>query len=136
MFDILTRNRNRDFYDSFFDDFLPDAYEGKLMKVDIRESDTAYILDIEIPGVKKEDIRLITNDDILTINVKREELMTDNNEKYLRKERKFGSMSRSFTIKDIDKDNISAKYLDGILSVNIPKITEATLDRTRTINIE
>ena len=136
MFDILTRNRNRDFYDSFFDDFLPDAYEGKLMKVDIRESDTAYILDIEIPGVKKEDIRLITNDDILTINVKREELMTDNNEKYLRKERKFGSMSRSFTIKDIDKDNISAKYLDGILSVNIPKITEATLDRTRTINIK
>lgn len=136
MLDLITRNRHRDFYDSFFSDFFPDNYDGKLMKVDIRENDEAYFLDVEVPGVKKENIKIITNDDILTINVKREENETDNNEKYIRKERKFGSMSRSFTIRDIDKDNITAKYSEGMLYIRIPKLTEEQVDKTRTINIE
>ncbi len=136
MFDIITRNRNKDFYDSIFSDFFPESYNGSLMKADIRENETGYFLDIEIPGTKKEDIKLITNDDILTINVKREETLTADNEKYIRKERKYGSMSRSFTIRDIDRDNISAKYVNGVLHVFLPKIKEEELDRTRTINIE
>lgn len=136
MLDIITRKNYHDFYDSFFADFFPESYNGKIMKVDIREDESAYYLDVEVPGVKKENIKLITNDDILTINVKREENLTSNNEKYLRKERKFGSFSRSFTIRDIDKDNIRAKYHEGMLYVTIPKLTEEALDKTRTIDIE
>jgi len=133
MLDIIKKDSNREFYDSFFSDFLPEGYDGKLMRVDIRENDYAYYLDVEVPGVKKENIKLITNDDILTINIKREE---SNNDNYIRRERKLGSMSRSFTIREIDKDNISAKYSEGMLYICIPKLTEEDLDKTRTINID
>lgn len=136
MLDIITRKRNQDLYDSFFNDFFPDNYDGKMMKVDIRENENHYFLDVEIPGVKKENIKLIVNDDILTINIKREEQLSDANEKYIRKERRFGSMSRSFTIRDIDKDNITAKYLNGVLHISLPKLTEEELDRTKTISID
>ncbi len=136
MLDIITKNRNHDFYDQFFSDFYPDSYDGRLMKVDIRENEESYMLDVEIPGVRKEDIRLITNDDILTINVKRDEIETDRNDKFIRRERKFGSMSRSFTIRDIDQDNIYAKYQNGVLHVLLPKISQEQYERTRTIKID
>jgi len=135
MLDIISRNRNKD-YDSFFSDFFPEGFDGKIMKVDVRENENAYMLDIEIPGVQKEDIKLITNDDILTINVKREDNISSTNDKYIRKERKFGSMSRSFTIRDIDNERINAKYENGVLYVSLPKITQAQLDRTKMINID
>ena len=136
MFDIVNRTRNKDFYDSFFNDFFSDAYEGKMMKVDIRDQEQVFILDAEIPGVRKEDIKILTNDDMLTINVKREEKSSSGNEKYLRKERKFGSFSRTFTIRDIDKENINARYTDGILTVTLPKLSGEEHVRTKIIKID
>ena len=123
MFDIVNRTRNKDFYDSFFNDFFSDAYEGKMMKVDIRDQEQVFILDAEIPGVRKEDI-------------KREEKSFTGNEKYLRKERKFGSFSRTFTIRDIDKENINARYTDGILTVTLPKLSGEEHVRTKIIKID
>ncbi len=134
MFDTITRKRDQDYYDNLLSDY--ENYDGKLMKVDIKETNTYYVLDVEIPGVQKEDIRLITNDDILTINVKKEESINSSNEKYVRQERKFGSMSRSFTIRDIDQDSINAKYENGVLYITLPKVSEEQLNHVKTINIE
>lgn len=128
MFDVISNKKNnRDMLDinNFFSEFFPDNFfpnfEGKLMKVDIKENNEAYIFEVEIPGANKEDINLIINEDIITINVTTKSNVAEEKENYIRRERKFGSMSRSFSIPNINKDNINAKYVNGLLHISLPK---------------
>ena len=95
-------------------------------KTDIRETENAYVLDAELPGFSKEDIHAEVRNGYLTIHA---EHKTENEEKdeknnYLRRERSYGSFTRSFDLDGINSDEISASYKDGILTLTLPKATQ------------
>ena len=112
-----------------FDDIFGDSFfkkEDKMMKTDIRETDNGYIIDVDLPGYKKENIKIDVTDGYLTISAKMTQKNTeDNNGKYVRRERFFGECSRSFYVGEAVEDlDIKAKFQNGILSLEIPKIDE------------
>ncbi|MFZ7103589.1 MAG: Hsp20/alpha crystallin family protein [Peptococcaceae bacterium] len=113
-------------WDDFFrDGMLPALYTGgSQMRVDIRETEKEFILEAELPGVKKENVHLEVTADRLLILVREEEEKEENRSSYLRKERRFTALSRSFAITNIAQDKISAKMENGILTVTLPKAAE------------
>lgn len=92
-------------------------------RTDIRDDGDKYVMESELPGFDKEDIKLDINGSQLTIAA---EHSTSNDEKddkgnYIRRERKFGSYKRSFDISDVEAEAISAEYKNGILTIELPK---------------
>ncbi|AAM73188.1 MAG TPA: Hsp20/alpha crystallin family protein [Chlorobaculum sp.] len=91
-------------------------------KVDISEDEKAIYLSADIPGVKKEDVKVSIEDDVISISAERTQEEEEKKKNYHRVERSWGSLSRSFTIGDnVDSDNITANYDNGVLKVVIPK---------------
>lgn len=89
---------------------------------DIRETDNEYLVSAELPGVNKEDINLEYGNNNLIIKAIRQEIHDDSRENYIRKERSYGEVSRSFYLENVNKDGIRAKYDNGVLKVILPKI--------------
>ncbi|MCX7842071.1 MAG: Hsp20/alpha crystallin family protein [Clostridia bacterium] len=106
------------FNDSFFPGFFPSEAS---MRADIRETEKEYIVEVEIPGAKKEEVKLELRDDVLTVAVERNEEISDERENYIRKERRFGSYSRSFYVENVKNEAVTARYENGVLSVILPK---------------
>ena len=94
-------------------------------RTDIKKQDGNYILEAELPGFKKEDISIDIDKDGLTISAehKSEENEDDKDKGFIRRERYYGSYSRSFNIKGINADAISASYNDGVLTLTMPEKT-------------
>lgn len=113
-------------FDEFFNDSLFPAISsvGASMRADIRETEKEYIIDAEIPGVRKEDIKLDLRDDVLTISVEQNEQINEERDNFIRKERRFGSVSRSFYVDNVKPEGVAAKYENGILTINLPKNDE------------
>jgi HSP20 family molecular chaperone IbpA len=119
-------------FDDFFDDFARPARSAaryssptaSVMKTDIREHENGFELDIDLPGYKKEDVKAQLKDGYLTISA---ESKQDNDEKdekgkFIRRERYYGTCSRSFYVgEDITEDDIKAKFENGILKISVPK---------------
>ena len=116
----------RDF-DLFGDDFFRDDFfkseKNNLMKTDIKETENSYILDIDLPGYKKEDIKVDLTDGYLTINAKTSNEKEDKEKgKFVRRERFMGECSRSFYVgEDIKEEEIKASFKNGILNLEVPK---------------
>ena len=113
----------RDF-DLFGDDFFRDDFfkgeKNNLMKTDIKETENNYILDIDLPGYKKEDIKVDITDGYLTINAKTSnEKKEEEKGKFVRRERFTGECSRSFYV---GEDEIKASFKNGILNLEVPKV--------------
>lgn len=127
----------RNVFDDFFNDsFLPGFFTaGHPIKADIRETEKEYVIDAEIPGVKKEDIKLELRDDTLVIAVERNEQVNEERENYIRKERRYGSYSRCFYVENVRNEDVAAKYNDGILTVTLPKSAE-TREKEHRIEIQ
>ncbi|HNZ51022.1 MAG TPA: Hsp20/alpha crystallin family protein, partial [Bacilli bacterium] len=111
---------------SAFDDLFNSPWTSNfsnIMRTDIRDEEKHYALDVEVPGFTKDDIKISLENGYLTIEATKEESKEnkDNQGNYLRRERHCGSCSRSFYIGDIKKENISANFKDGILTLTIPK---------------
>lgn len=122
--------------DSMFGDFFNDsAFMGlNGIKADVRENEKEFIIEAEIPGVKKEDIKLELKDDRLTISVEKNEETKEEKDNYIRRERRYGSCSRSFYVENVKHEDVSAKYENGILSVVLPKSEVKKIDSR--INIQ
>ncbi len=138
--ELTTRNGMLDFrniFDDFFSDsFLPGFFTvTNQMKADIRENEKEYVIEAEIPGAKKEDIKLELRDDTLTIGIERSEQTDEEKENYIRKERRYGSFSRSFYVENVRNEDVAAKYNDGILTVTLPKSKE-TKEKHHRIEIQ
>lgn len=132
-------NKPFNLFDSFLanfynDAFMPSFYSGQ-MKVDIKENEKNYIIEAELPGIKKEDIGIALDNNLLTISVEQKVEVNEENEHYIRKERRYGTTRRSFAVDNIDEDKISAKYENGILSLVLPK-KNPTARKTNRINIQ
>lgn len=98
-----------------------------VMKTDIKESEDGFELHIDLPGYKKEDVQAELKDGYLTITATRkvEENKEDDKGKFVRRERYFGTSSRSFYVGEtVEQEDIKAKINDGILTVFIPKLEE------------
>ena len=92
-------------------------------KTDIRDDGDKYVMESELPGFEKEDIKLDINGTYLTISAEHSTTNEKKDDKgnYIRKERSFGSYKRSFDITDVDENAISAEYKNGILIIDLPK---------------
>lgn len=94
--------------------------------VDIAESDDLYHVNIELPGVKKEDVLITLESNILTIKGEKNQESQEKQKDYHRVERSYGAFQRSFSLPTVAKaDKIDAVYNNGILSISIPKAEEA-----------
>lgn len=142
------------FGENLFDDFMDDAFErnffggrnplyGKhsknLMKTDVKETETGYELDIDLPGFKKDEISAHLEDGYLTVSAAKgvDKDEKDNEGRYIRRERYSGSMTRSFYIgNSVTEEDIKAKYEDGILSLSIPKKDPKAVEAKKYIAIE
>ena len=92
-------------------------------KTDIRDTGDAYVLEADLPGMKKEDIHIDIDGDRLSISAERSAVKEEKDENggYVRCERSYGSFSRSFDISGIRGEDISAAYADGVLTLTLPK---------------
>lgn len=108
--------------DSLFKGWHLSAFGGcDIMKTDIKETEKEYIVEAELPGFDKNDIKLELNDDMLTIQVQKDEQNNEESDNYIRKETRRSYANRSFHVENIRKDDITAKYENGILRVVLPK---------------
>lgn len=103
------------------------------LKTDIKDEGDKYILAADMPGFNKEDIKLDIDADVLTVSAERhsEHEEKDKMGKYIRCERSYGQYSRSFDLSGVNTDNISAKYENGVLTLELPKKTEKETARRR-----
>ncbi|PWW82737.1 MULTISPECIES: Hsp20/alpha crystallin family protein [Prosthecochloris] len=91
-------------------------------RVDVSEDEKTIYIDADMPGVKKDDVKISMDEDILTINAERTHEEEEKKKDYHRIERSYGSMSRSFTVgENVDTDNIEASYDNGVLHIVLPK---------------
>ena len=127
----------RDFFGSHNPVFGKHA--KNLMLTDIRETDTSYELDVDLPGFKKEDIKAQVENGYLTISAAKgvEKKEDDKKGQYIRQERFSGACSRSFYVGDnVTEQDITAKFEDGILKLSIPKKDQQQVETKKYIAIE
>lgn len=124
---LMPRKDTLDLFDDIFGENFLSKFDTNMMRTDIRESDNGYIIDVDLPGYKKENIKVDVTDGYLNISAKMDDEEDDSKKgKYVRRERYYGECSRSFYIgDDIKTDDVKASFKNGILSLNIPKKTEA-----------
>ena len=143
MFELVpyTRKRNVTFYNPF--DELEDMqrrFFGETavrdFKTDIRDEGEHYLLEADLPGFKKEDISVNIEGDTLTIRAERSENTEEKDSKgnYIKRERSYGSFSRSFDLTGIRVEDIAAAYENGVLKLTLPKKQE-TLPTSRRLEI-
>tara|TARA_R110002050_G_scaffold1281_1_gene9129 strand:- start:15890 stop:16327 length:438 start_codon:yes stop_codon:yes gene_type:complete len=145
---MSTVNRNVVSIPSFMNElFKPDWLGGsevlndKIPAVNIKENDASFVLELAVPGRKKEDFKIEIDNDLLTISTEsKNETSNEKVEdsiKYTRKEFSFSSFKRAFTLPEtVNIDKIEAGYEDGILSFKLPKKEEALPKPKRLIEIE
>lgn len=94
--------------------------------LDLVESNGSLVFRADVPGIKPEEIKIELEDDVLTISGEHEETKEQKDEHYVRRERRYGSFSRSMRVPSgIDSDTIEASCHDGVLEVKVPKPAEA-----------
>ena len=142
------------FSENLFDDFFGDdwmrfpVWSGRdplygkhaknLMKTDVRETEHTYEVDVDLPGFKKDEIKLDLKDGYLTISAAKglDKDEKDKEGKYIRQERYAGACSRSFYVGDVETKDVSARYEDGILKISLPKEAKKELPASSAIAIE
>jgi HSP20 family protein len=105
----------------FFDMEFPFKGEMTLPSVNIKETEKEFILEMAAPGLERKDFKIEVENNVLSISAEKEEKKEEKTEDYTRKEFAYNSFSRTFTLPDNVKENIDAKYENGILMIAIPK---------------
>ena len=131
------RNGNwLDIFDEVFDDPFFGEKENKIMKTDLKEKDGKYMLEIDVPGYDKEDIKIELNEGYLTVSAEKNEEKEDKHAKYLKRERFTGMCSRSYYVGDnLKEEDIKASFKNGILSIEFPKEVEKKVEEKKYIPI-
>ena len=130
-----------------FEDFhnmLDDFFSGSVFpsrnllrdtfKIDIEEKEKEYLIEAELPGIRKDEVNLNVEDDYLCISVNRTDEVNHDGKNFIHRERSVSSMNRRVRLAEADLDSIKAKLEDGVLTVTIPK--DEKVNNVRTINID
>ena len=118
--------------DSIFDQFFGRSEDEEASAVwaprtDLSETDDAFRIRLDVPGMTKDDITINLQNNTLTVSGERTSERTDEGEEYVRVERAFGNFHRTFTLPNaVDRENVEAAYEDGVLTIHVPKTEEST----------
>jgi len=137
VFDDFDRNFFRGF--DHADRALYGKHAQNMMKTDVKETDEGYEVDVDLPGLKKDEIRLELNNGYLTISAEKslEKENENKKSKMLRQERYAGVMQRSFFVgEQVEEEDIKASYESGVLHIMIPKKEAPKAPEKKTILIE
>lgn len=115
--------------------FFTNAPSVSAFRTDVIDNGDAFTLESELPGFKKEDIKIDIENDCLTISAERKVDNKDEKDNYIKRERFYGSFSRSFDVSGINVDGIEASYNDGVLTVKLPK-KAAEIPASRRLEIQ
>jgi HSP20 family protein len=122
--------------DRFFDDLLDSSFFGSsasVPAVDVRETEEAYLMEIDLPGLTEKDVEVKLDNSLLTISSKKEEKKEQKSNGYILKERSASEFRRSFVIpEEVDREKITAAFTNGVLSMSFPKVPAA---KPRTIEV-
>lgn len=118
------------FNDHFMSEFF-DAPAAPSLRVDVREREDAYLLEADLPGVSKDQIKLDVHDDTLTISADVNTHKKDKKDGYVYSERSYGHVERSFDLEGIDQSGIKADYENGVLMIVMPKAQPEQKQATR-----
>jgi len=135
---VPAERHEHDLFDDFFDNMLPGYGTNELMRTDIREKDGKYLLDIDLPGFKKEDMKISLYNGTLTISAEHHDSQEEKDSKgnILRQERYSGSCKRSFYVGEgIHESDIQASYQNGILTVEMPSEQKKQEEERKYIDI-
>mgnify|MGYP001222888442 CR=1 FL=1 len=130
------------FYNSLLDDFFADPFFNTesteavhwVPRMEVEENNDAFMLNVEVPGLNKDDIDISVKDNVITISGERKEKVRKEESQYHLSEIRYGRFSRSFQLPgNVNVDKIKGNWKDGILNVEIPK-SEVAKPRKITIN--
>ena len=129
MFELIPFGRRVSVYDPFraLDEMERSLFNNQPamgFRTDVIDTGDAYKLDAELPGFRKEDIHIDVENDCLIISVERKHEDEQNRPNFVKRERAYGSSSRSFDVSGVEVDQITAAYQDGILTLTMPKKAE------------
>ena len=127
MYMMIVPRKNFDLFDDFFDDpffHKEERHPMPMMKTDIRENDESYVIDVDLPGFDKENIKIDVEDGYLNIKASMNSSEDEEEKgKFIRRERFVGECSRSFYVgEDVESDDIKATFKNGILTLEVPKM--------------
>lgn len=118
-FPDFTELRHR--FDQMFRDFTGDVEGGWAPSVDVVKRDGEMVLKADLPGIKPDEVKITVEDDVLTVSGEHEEKKEEERENFVRRERRYGSFSRSMSLPHgVKADAIEATTEDGVLEVRIP----------------
>ncbi len=133
-------NRKNDVFDRFLSAFDTDFSQAETKDTfynphsEIREFDDKFIVSLDVPGIKKEEVNVEINDNTLVISGERKLESEVKEDKYLRTEKRYGSFKRAFTLPtNVDKERSTASYNDGVLEIELAK---STTEQNRKITIK
>ncbi len=139
MADLTPNRRNRGFFpdlsrgfgfgDLLNDRFLEPLQDMNKFKLDIREEDKEYVVEAELPGFRKEDIRVEYEAPVLSISAKREEKKDIDDDDYVHRERSYGEFRRRITLENIKDDEIQASFENGVLKLQLPKEEKRSVNK-------
>ncbi len=112
----------------WFDDFFvgPELGHSSVPAVDVRESDSEYLMEVELPGLTEKDVEVKLDNNLLTISSSKDEKKEEKKNGYVLRERRASRFSRSFVLPEgVDREKISAEFKNGILHLNFPKVPAA-----------
>jgi HSP20 family protein len=112
----------------WFDDFFvgPELGHSSIPAVDVRENDSEFLMEVELPGLTEKDIEVKLDNNLLTISSRKEEKKEEKKNGYIMRERKAASFSRSFVLPEgVDREKISAEFKNGVLNLSFPKTPTA-----------
>ena len=140
MFDLMPFGRNEKNLFNFWDNMEKSFFGNSLdtfsqFRTDILDQGDHYALQAELPGFQKEDIKIRIDGDRLEISAIHDDAKEEKKDNFVRRERRYGSFTRSFDISAIDAGNISAEYHNGILELKLPKRAEPA-NNSRMIDIK
>lgn len=143
---LVPRNNNLGFslFDNMFDDMFRDSFftnssTTKVMRTDIQEKDNNYVIEMDLPGYDKEDVKAQLKDGYLTISAEKNTSKDEKDEKgnYIRRERYSGKCSRSFYVgENVKEEDIKASFKNGILELTFPKEIEKKQEDIKYITID
>jgi HSP20 family protein len=124
------------FFDRVFHDFFGNGFDQfDNFNTDVLDKGDSYQLEAELPGFRKEDIKIDLDKETLTISASHSEEKKEKKNNYVRQERRYNSYCRSFHIPGIRKEDISASYNNGVLEITLPKET-AIVDEPKRIEVK
>jgi len=141
MLPTITRRSYNPFYmpNLFDDDFFPvlsHRTSTSMPAVNIREDEKNYLLDLAVPGINKDDLKIDINEDVLTISSETKNESEESNNEFKRKEFSYSSFCRSFYVpENVNSDKIEARYKDGVLTTGLPKMKVEKNKITRQVKI-